>query len=74
MDSITESRPEFIDSNQENSDLAKALIQYDVDAVVGVEGGRLDHRIAFSILIRITGLMQFYISMIEGLSSGHFWS
>ena len=46
MDSITESRPEFIDSNQENSDLAKALIQYDVDAVVGVEGGRLDHRIA----------------------------
>ena len=46
MDSITESRPEFIDSNQENSDLAKALIQYDVDAVVGIEGGRLDHRIA----------------------------
>ena len=46
MDSITEPRPEFIDSNQENSDLAKALIQYDVDAVVGVEGGRLDHRIA----------------------------
>ncbi len=46
MDSIIESRPEFIDSNQENSDLAKALIQYDVDAVVGIEGGRLDHRIA----------------------------
>ncbi|GIR00738.1 MAG: hypothetical protein CM15mP9_4410 [Methanobacteriota archaeon] len=46
MDSIAESRPEFIDSNQENSDLAKALIQYDVDAVVGMEGGRLDHRIA----------------------------
>ena len=46
MDSIKESRPEFIDSNQENSDLAKALIQYDVDAVVGIAGGRLDHRIA----------------------------
>ena len=46
MDSIAESRPEFIDSNQENSDLAKALFQYEVDAVVGVEGGRLDHRLA----------------------------
>jgi len=46
MDSITDPRPGLIDSNQENSDLAKALIQYDVDAVVGVEGGRLDHRIA----------------------------
>ena len=38
MDSIAKSQPEFIDSNQENSDLAKALFQYDVDAVVGVEG------------------------------------
>ena len=46
MDSITEPRPEFMDSNQDNSDLAKALIQYDVDAIVGVEGGRLDHRLA----------------------------
>ena len=46
MDSISESRPEFIDLNQDNSDLAKALIQYDVDAIVGVEGGRLDHRLA----------------------------
>ena len=46
MDSIAKSQPEFIDSNQENSDLAKALFQYDVDAVVGVEGGRLDHRLA----------------------------
>lgn len=46
MDSIVDSKPEFIDSNQENSDLAKALIQYDVDAIVGVDGGRLDHRIA----------------------------
>ena len=34
------------DDNQQNSDLAKALIEYDVDAVVGVEGGRLDHRLA----------------------------
>ena len=41
MDSISEPRPEFMDSNQDNSDLAKALIQYDVDAIVGVEGGRL---------------------------------
>ncbi len=46
MDSISEPRPEFVDSNQDNSDLAKALIQYDVDAIVGVEGGRLDHRLA----------------------------
>ena len=46
MDSISEPRYEFIDSNQDNSDLAKALIQYDVDAIVGVEGGRLDHRLA----------------------------
>ena len=34
------------DDNQQNSDLAKALIEYDVDAIVGVEGGRLDHRLA----------------------------
>ena len=46
LDSIT--NPDGIegDDNQENSDLAKALIAYDVDAVVGVEGGRLDHRLA----------------------------
>lgn len=46
MDSIAEPTPEFIDMNQENSDLSKALIQYDVDAIVGIEGGRLDHRLA----------------------------
>ena len=34
------------DDNQQNSDLAKALIEYEVDAVVGIEGGRLDHRLA----------------------------
>ena len=34
------------DDNQQNSDLAKALIEYDVDAVVRAEGGRLDHRLA----------------------------
>ena len=46
LDSIA--NPEGIkkDENQQNSDLAKALIEYEVDAVVGVEGGRLDHRLA----------------------------
>ena len=46
LDSIA--NPEGIkkDVNQQNSDLAKALIEYEVDAVVGVEGGRLDHRLA----------------------------
>lgn len=46
LDSIA--NPEGItkDDNQQNSDLAKALIEYDVDAIVGVEGGRLDHRLA----------------------------
>ena len=46
MDSIQNPRQEFLNPNQENSDLAKALIMYDVDAVVGIDGGRLDHRIA----------------------------
>ena len=46
LDSIA--NPDGINKNdnQQNSDLAKALIEYDVDAVVGVEGGRLDHRLA----------------------------
>ena len=46
LDSIANSQGLEKDDNQENSDLAKALIEYDVDAVVGVEGGRLDHRLA----------------------------
>ena len=46
LDSIANSEGIEKDENQENSDLAKALIAYDVDAVVGVEGGRLDHRLA----------------------------
>ena len=46
LDSIANSDGIEKDDNQENSDLAKALIQYDVDAVVGIEGGRLDHRLA----------------------------
>ena len=46
LDSIANSEGIERDDNQENSDLAKALCAYDVDAVVGVEGGRLDHRLA----------------------------
>ena len=46
LDSIANSQGLQKDDNQENSDLAKALIEYDVDAVVGIEGGRLDHRLA----------------------------
>lgn len=46
MDSISNITGHNQDENQENSDLAKALIQYDVDAVVGIDGGRLDHRLA----------------------------
>ena len=33
-------------SGQENSDLAKALEYFEVDWIVGVEGGRIDHRLA----------------------------
>ncbi len=46
MDSV--SAPERFDAdlNQNNSDLAKALIEYEIDAVVGIDGGRLDHRLA----------------------------
>ena len=46
MDSISNPSKFEPDENQENSDLSKALIKYDVDAVVGIDGGRLDHRIA----------------------------
>ena len=43
MDSVEDSSRFEADKNQENSDLAKALLKYDVDAVVGIGGGRLDH-------------------------------
>ena len=46
MDSITKPVIENKDENVDNSDLAKALVNYEVDAVVGVDGGRLDHRLA----------------------------
>jgi thiamine pyrophosphokinase len=46
MDSISKPVIENKDGNKDNSDLAKALINYDVDAVIGVDGGRLDHRLA----------------------------
>ena len=46
MDSIKNPENFEADSNLENSDLTKALIQYEVDAIVGVTGGRLDHQIA----------------------------
>ncbi len=46
LDSIANSDGMEKDENQENSDLAKALIEYEVDAVVGIEGGRVDHRLA----------------------------
>ena len=51
MDSIENADAHEPDTNPENSDLAKALIKYDVDAIVGIDGGRLDHRLgAFSSL------------------------
>lgn len=38
---------EFIEiESQENTDLAKALEYFEVDWIVGVEGGRMDHRLA----------------------------
>ena len=46
LDSIANSDGMEKAENQENSDLAKALIEYEVDAVVGIEGGRVDHRLA----------------------------
>ena len=46
MDSIKDSMGFEKDLNQDNSDLAKALENYEVDAVVGIDGGRLDHRLA----------------------------
>ena len=63
LDSIA--NPEGIkkDENQQNSDLAKALIEYEVDAIVGVEGGRLDHRLAAFTALFESNQMQFYILM-----------
>lgn len=46
MDSISNPEHHVPAPNQNYSDLAKALEMYDVDAVVGVAGGRLDHQIA----------------------------
>ena len=46
LDSISKPDDFEADTNQENTDLAKALLKYDVDAVVGISGGRLDHQIA----------------------------
>ncbi len=46
MDSIENPDKFEANSNQQNSDLTKALIEYEVDAVVGVSGGRLDHQVA----------------------------
>ena len=48
MDSWSKQKQiESIEINgQENSDLAKALEYFEVDWIVGVEGGRIDHRLA----------------------------
>ena len=45
MDSISNPKEHKANQNQENTDLAKALEEFDVDAVVGIGGGRLDHRL-----------------------------
>ena len=51
MDSISNPKEHIANQNQENTDLAKALEEFEVDAVVGIGGGRLDHRLgAFSAL------------------------
>jgi len=46
LDSILEPEQSDADLNQDNTDLAKALMMYEVDAVVGISGGRLDHQLA----------------------------
>jgi len=46
LDSISNPEKHEADEYQENTDLSKALKKYDVDAVVGISGGRLDHQIA----------------------------
>jgi thiamine pyrophosphokinase len=46
LDSILKPEHSDADLNQDNTDLAKALMMYEVDAVVGISGGRLDHQIA----------------------------
>ena len=51
MDSVRDPSEFEADKNQDNSDLAKALLEYDVNAVIGIDGGRLDHRLgAFTAL------------------------
>ncbi|MDP6869614.1 MAG: hypothetical protein QGI21_02430 [Candidatus Poseidoniaceae archaeon] len=46
MDSIKNPKKYQADDGQCDSDLAKALREYEVNAIVGVEGGRLDHQLA----------------------------
>ena len=56
LDSIESSEGLDAMDNQDDSDLAKALKKYDVDAVVGIAGGRLDHQ------------LQAYTSLVESNS------
>ncbi|MGY8755287.1 MAG: hypothetical protein ACKVIR_06310 [Candidatus Poseidoniales archaeon] len=52
MDSIAVPSGNSSDKSKDDSDLSKALSNYDVDAVIGIEGGRIDHRLqAFTSLI-----------------------
>ena len=52
MDSIAVPSGNSNDKSKDDSDLSKALSKYDVDAVIGIEGGRIDHRLqAFTSLI-----------------------
>ena len=46
LDSIANPERFEADEDQESTDLSKALMKYEVDAVVGISGGRLDHQIA----------------------------
>jgi thiamine pyrophosphokinase len=56
LDSIENREGHEAMNNQNDSDLAKALKKYDVDAVVGIAGGRLDHQ------------LQAYTSLVESNS------
>ena len=56
LDSIKSREGLETTDNQDDSDLAKALKKYDVDAVVGIAGGRLDHQ------------LQAYTSLVESNS------
>ncbi|HIF45663.1 MAG TPA: hypothetical protein EYQ73_02560 [Candidatus Poseidoniales archaeon] len=52
MDSIGNSQSKIADKCKNYSDLSKALSSYRVDAIIGIEGGRVDHRLqAFTSLI-----------------------